>query len=364
MHQLTLWPMPAARREHDIALIHQATGIYTRVPEIEALLDRLGWPGRGTRLLDPGAGNGGFLVAALGRLDLVRDDVGAAAWRVRGFEFYPGAVTDARSAVCDHLLGRGWSMAAARRAAELIVEEHDFLLDQCPVGEWDVIAANPPYWRIANLPPGYRADYELLVPAHARADLLYAYLHRAAAIAPRGGQIGLITADRWLLNAGSAELRRGLDGLVMEHLAVSLNHRQGLNAGRRLVDLLAATPGQEQTLALFYAQLEASPWSVYEVQRAITEDRKGKPHYTRNVQTLMTGARSEAQSALAALGVTRAEDGIPRVWLRERDPHRLPTADWCYVAAPVGADDKKGPGFDEAWEVALTGPSIAQPSLI
>lgn len=169
---------------------------------------------------------------------------------------------------------------------------------------------------------------------------------------------------RRTLDGYENEPETGLDGLIMEHLAVSLNHRQGLNAGRRLVDLLAAAPGQERTLALFYAQLEASLWSVYEVQRAITEDSKGKPHYVRNLRTLMTGARDEARAALAAMGVTCAEDGIPRVWLRERDPYRLPTADWCYVAAPVGADDKKGPGFDEAWEVALTGPSIAQPSLI
>ena len=63
------------QRHLDIAAIHQATGIYTAVPEIEALLDRLGWPAQGDRLLDPGAGNGGFLVAALARLDLAADDI-------------------------------------------------------------------------------------------------------------------------------------------------------------------------------------------------------------------------------------------------------------------------------------------------
>lgn len=208
MSQLALWS--SGGRAGDIAVIHAATGIYTRVPEIEALLDRLGWPERGDRLLDPGAGNGGFLVAALARLPLDRDDMDTAARRVRGFEFYPGAVADARDAVAGHLTRRGWSVPAARRAAGLIVEERDFLLDPVPSGVWDVIAANPPYWRIANLLPGYRADYELMVPAHACADLLYAYLHRAAEIARRGGRIGLITADRWLLNTGSAELRRRL----------------------------------------------------------------------------------------------------------------------------------------------------------
>lgn len=97
------------QRPLDIATIWHATGIYTAIPEIEALLDRLGWPVQGDRILDPGAGNGGFLVAALSRLDLVQDDVAEAARRVRGYEFYSAAVADARRAVRDHLLARGWS---------------------------------------------------------------------------------------------------------------------------------------------------------------------------------------------------------------------------------------------------------------
>lgn len=200
----------AGQRQVDIAAIHQGTGIYTTAPEIEALLDQLDWPTQGRRLLDPGAGNGGFLVAALRRLDLAVDDVEEATHRVHGYEFYPEAVADARKAVFDHLCGRGWTWPAAWRAAIGIVEDRDYLLSPVPAGVWDVIAANPPYWRLANLPAGYRIDYEAIVPAHARADLLYAYLNRSADVVTPDGHIGLITADRWLLNSGSAELRRRL----------------------------------------------------------------------------------------------------------------------------------------------------------
>ena len=198
------------QRQADIAVIHRATGIYTAVPEIEALLDRLGWPQQGQRLLDPGAGNGGFLVAALARLDLARDDITEAARRVKGYEFYPGAVAEARRAVREHLESRGWTGRAAGRAAQAIVEDRDYLLSPVPAGTFDVIAANPPYWRLANLPPGYRAEYEAMVPPAARADLLYAYLNRSAEVIADGGRIGLITADRWLLNAGSSALRKKL----------------------------------------------------------------------------------------------------------------------------------------------------------
>jgi hypothetical protein len=198
----------ADEREDTIDSIHQGTAIYTALPEIEALLDRLEWPARGERLLDPGAGNGGFLVAALARLSLDVDDVATAAWRVHGYEFHAGAAASARRSVSEHLRSRGWNHVASDRAAEAIVEIRDFLLTPVPVGTWDVIAANPPYWRYANLPAEYRFDYDVAIPAHARADLLYAYLDKAADIVARGGRIGLVTADRWLLNSGSAELRR------------------------------------------------------------------------------------------------------------------------------------------------------------
>lgn len=194
----------------DIERIHLGTAIYTAVPEIEALLDRLDWPNRGTRLLDPGAGNGGFLVSALARLDLAPNDITTAAHRVRGYEFHPGAAAAARAAIKSHLQSRGWNPLAAGQAAAEIIEIKDFLLSPVPTGTFDVIAANPPYWRLANLPPEsqYRVEYERAVPPHVRADLLYAYLQRAVDVVAHEGHIGLITADRWLLNSGSAELRQ------------------------------------------------------------------------------------------------------------------------------------------------------------
>ncbi|MBI5940131.1 MAG: N-6 DNA methylase [Caulobacterales bacterium] len=197
-------------REATIDTIHQATAIYTVPEEISALLDRLDWPAVGGRLLDPGAGNGGVLIAALDRLRLAHDDVATAVFSVKGYEFHAGAVAAARRRVADHLLGRCWSGIAAGAAASQIVEERDFLLSPVPVATFSVIAANPPYWRALNLPAEYRADYEAMVAPHAQADLLYAYLQRAADIVAPNGSIGLVTSDRWLLNASSAELRRRL----------------------------------------------------------------------------------------------------------------------------------------------------------
>ena len=190
-----------------IEAIHKGTAIYTAVPEINALLDDIGWPTGNDCLLDPGCGNGGFLIQALGKLDLPLNDIEQATNRVHGYEFHHGACLEARTHIAAHLESRGWHHAAALKTAEIIVEERDFLLTPVPIGKWDIIAANPPYWRYANLSPDYRFEYDVAIPAHAKADLLYAYLNKSADIVKKGGKIGLITADRWLLNQGSAKLR-------------------------------------------------------------------------------------------------------------------------------------------------------------
>ncbi len=201
----------ARRTSNDVtSIIHASTGIYTVDKEIRALLDEMDWPARGSRLLDPGAGNGGFLVEALSRLDMGRDDVATAVRAVHGYEFHQDAVDAARASLADHLISRGWSPEAASRAARLIVEVKDFLVDAVPVGVWDRIAANPPYLRYANLPVAYRPDYDAATSPHARSDMLYAYLEKVAEVIAPNGVLGIISADRWLLNSGSAELRRRL----------------------------------------------------------------------------------------------------------------------------------------------------------
>ncbi len=156
----------------------------------------------------------------------------------------------------------------------------------------------------------------------------------------------------------------GAVGLVMEHLAVSLNPRQGLMAGERLANLLARTPGHHHTLAAFQSALDRMPWRLYEVRRAVlpTASDPGKTgRAARWLRTHAAGIRAQMQAALTAVAASKrlpvtAEDGIPRAGARRRGEY-LPAADWFFVAAPEGAHDKEGPGFAAAWPIALAGPA-------
>lgn len=144
----------------------------------------------------------------------------------------------------------------------------------------------------------------------------------------------------------------GILALELEHLAVSLNPKQGLVAGKRLVDLLAQEDRQG-ILARFHQHLDTLPWAIYDVRRALWA-RPGDPGRiggaARKLQTLATGTRTEMSLRLRGMrGDLDAVDGIERLWHRRRDD-AVTTVEWFRVAAPVGAVDKEGPRFRAAWD--------------
>jgi hypothetical protein len=106
------------------------------------------------------------------------------------------------------------------------------------------------------------------------------------------------------------------------------------------------------------------PWRLVEVRRAILPSggdpaRRGRT--IRSVHTISTGSRTQMTAALAGAAdrarvPVTAEDGIGRAWLRRRSQF-LPSAEWFYAATPNGPEDKKGPGFADAWPLALAGPA-------
>lgn len=145
----------------------------------------------------------------------------------------------------------------------------------------------------------------------------------------------------------------------MEHIAVSLNPRQGLAAGDRLSALLAATGQHQAVLSAFTAGLTRMPWRVYEVRRVI-KPRAGDPakaaNAARSLRAIAAGSRDQMTAVLRELAHRRGaaienSDGIERAWLRHRGP-ALPAAEHFLVAAPAGPDDKEGPGFQAAWQAA------------
>ena len=199
--------------------VHAATAIYTSTGVVDGLLDRLGWPRPGARLLDPSAGDGSFLLRALERLDIERNNP-ASVSMVQGWEIHPGAVREARERIEAFLSARGWDEAIAAATARDLVVEADFLTDGPASQSFSVIAGNPPYLRFANWPEFFQKAYAKQLPAYAQGDLLHAFLDRCTEMLPPDGVIGLVVADRFLFNETSADLRERLGLRVgIAHLA-------------------------------------------------------------------------------------------------------------------------------------------------
>ncbi len=206
-----------------VEAIHRGTAIYTAAPEIERLLDEIGWPTAGGTLLDPACGDGNMIVAAMRSLRPAPGDI-TAAGRVTGIEFHPPSAERAKERISHVLVDLGWDADEADRMAASSVMTRDFLLDR-PDGKWDIILANPPYWRRKNLPQSYAAELDGIIPQHARGDLLHAYMNTMLTVLKDGGRMALVTSDRWLLNSGAAGVRNEVGGRL------GISFLQRLDAG-------------------------------------------------------------------------------------------------------------------------------------
>jgi hypothetical protein len=170
-----------------------------------------------------------------------------------------------------------------------------------------------------------------------------------------------------VLAAYRAEPAAGVHALLLEHIAVSLNPRQGLAAGERLSGLLAVTGQHHDVLSAFAASLDRMQWRVYEVRRVL-RPRAGDParaaNASRSLRAVAAGSRAQMTAVLRTMAkAERArvedQDGIERAWLRRRGA-ALPAAEHFLVAAPAGPQDKGGPGFEAAWQ-AVTASAAGTP---
>jgi len=160
--------------------------------------------------------------------------------------------------------------------------------------------------------------------------------------------------------------RRAIDGFVrephhafaaltLERLAIALNERQGLAAGRRLADLLAGTAAAG-VLADFERRLAAEPHALYEVRRVLrprTDDPHRLGNASRHLKVLAAGDRRrllaelQARAAAACLPID-VDDAVPRLWLRRRSAV-LPCGEHFLTVAPAGAVAKSMPRFETWW---------------
>lgn len=148
--------------------------------------------------------------------------------------------------------------------------------------------------------------------------------------------------------------------LTMETTATALNPRQGLLAGRRLLDLVRSRADLRHTLARFQGGLEHREHALYRVRRVL-RPRKDDPtklgNAVRSIQVMATGTRGGMRAALRELArradrrLDTTDPDHQRLWIHRRGAD-LPAREQFIVVAPHTAQEKTGRGFDQAWAKA------------
>lgn len=196
---------------HELAVdtLHAVTALYTQDPVVVQLLDLIGWPQNGGAVLDTSCGDGAFICRALERLLVLYPEMidREVCERLQGWEIHPFAARQARSRLQEVLVKTGRSPTKAQQMAESIVYCGDFLTNGPTGRKFAAIIGNPPYLRMPNVPDPIRCEYEAMLPAHAKADLLHSFLDRCVTLLADDGELAMVTADRWLFNESAARLR-------------------------------------------------------------------------------------------------------------------------------------------------------------
>ena len=216
-HSSQLPPHPArshagdpSSEQHDADLkaLHGSCGVYTQPSLVRRLLDRVGWTADAdladARLLEPGAGDGAFLVEAVRRLavSFVRRAlplrIDTLRERVLAYELVPAEANKARSRVVAEMRASGVHHATAHACARAWVKTGDFLLADLADAQFSHIVGNPPYIRWSKLPNSIADAYvEQLPPTIARGDLYLPFLHRSFEHLQPGGRCAFVCSDRW-----------------------------------------------------------------------------------------------------------------------------------------------------------------------
>lgn len=220
-----------AARMQAVDELHSATAIYTEDFVIDQILKHIDWPNGSKRLIDTSCGAGGVIARALTKaLSQRAFDDSFLPQVIEGWELHPAACAQAQSRVASVLIAFGRTSAAASRLAAKIIHNRDFLTEAPTNPEYDYVIGNPPYLRAANVPQLLRDEYANHVPKYAAADLAHAFLDRSHRTLREGGKIGVVVADRVLLNSSAGALREALGTtLGIEHVerldAASAFHR-------------------------------------------------------------------------------------------------------------------------------------------
>lgn len=205
--------------ETEIDALHRRCGIYTKPAIVGRILDAVGWTATAdlseSRLLEPAAGSGEFVVETARRLLQSFRQHGqlisatGLADRIRAFELHPAAADEARSRVGSALREMGVHHRTVQACVRSWIITGDFLLTGSGHRSFTHAVGNPPYIRWSRIPAGLRKSYASQLPREMTGgDLFLPFLDLALEGLVPGGRCGFLCSDRWRFMAFAEAFRR------------------------------------------------------------------------------------------------------------------------------------------------------------
>lgn len=193
---------------------------YTKPIIVEAMLDMIGYKSSTKlyekKLLEPSAGDGGFLFLAIERLvksveidyssDILGENneiiINILKNSLRVIELNPATYDDLKKEVHDYLVKIGFSEINSRKLVDKWIINEDFLMWNVGMKErFDFIIGNPPYIRIENILPEtlkiYKSNFKTLFD---RADIYVAFIEHSLKMLSKSGTLSFICTDRFTKN--------------------------------------------------------------------------------------------------------------------------------------------------------------------
>lgn len=202
-----------------IEALHSRCGVYTKPEVVKRILDAVGWRSNAdlskSRLLEPAAGDGAFVVEAVRRLatSCLRHGKGLKTPvlidRIRAFELHPNEAARARSRIIDTLRKLGAHHRTAKACAETWIVTGDFLLADLSAENFTHAVGNPPYVRWPKIPLKLKTRYDRNLPRNMiGGDLFLPFLDRALESLVPKGRCGFLCSDRWRFMAFAEGFRK------------------------------------------------------------------------------------------------------------------------------------------------------------
>lgn len=202
-----------------VEALHHRCGIYTKPEVVRRILDAVGWRSNTnlskSRLLEPAAGDGAFVVEAARRLvaACIRYGIALKAHtlvdRIRAFELHPREALRARSRVIHVLHELGVHHVTAKVCAESWIVNADFLLMDLTSEGFTHAVGNPPYVRWSRIPRELKTLYDSKLPKEMiGGDLFLPFLDRALESLRMNGRCGFLCSDRWRFMAFAEGFRK------------------------------------------------------------------------------------------------------------------------------------------------------------